>query len=95
VLKIDRAFVSAVHRDQEAASIVTAVIELGRGLGMKTLAEGIETDKEWQYLASQGCQLGQGYYFSKPLPAPELTGKIHAGELVIDGAAPGETITIG
>ncbi|MEX0753731.1 MAG: EAL domain-containing protein [Actinomycetota bacterium] len=94
VLKIDRAFVSAVHRDQEAASIVTAVIELGRGLGMKTLAEGIETENEWQYLAGQGCQLGQGYYFSRPIPADELTEKIRAGELVVDGAAPGETISI-
>ncbi|MEX2274395.1 MAG: EAL domain-containing protein [Actinomycetota bacterium] len=95
ILKIDRAFVSAVHRDPEAASIVTAVIELGRGLGMKTLAEGIETEKEWRYLASQGCLLGQGYYFSRPVPADELTARIRSGELVVDGAAPGETISIG
>ncbi len=83
ILKVDRSFVSRVHEDPEAASIVTAIIELGRGLGMKTLAEGIETEQEWRFLAEHGCQLGQGFYFSRPVPAEEILGKYRSGELVL------------
>ena len=83
ILKVDRSFVSKVHDDPEAASIVTAIIELGRGLGMKTLAEGIETEQEWRFLAEHGCQLGQGFYFSRPVPASEILGRYRSGELVL------------
>jgi diguanylate cyclase (GGDEF)-like protein/PAS domain S-box-containing protein len=83
ILKIDRSFVSRVHDDPEAESIVTAIIELGRGLGMKTLAEGIETEQERSFLADHGCQLGQGYYFSRPIPPEEVTAKCLSGELAV------------
>jgi diguanylate cyclase (GGDEF)-like protein/PAS domain S-box-containing protein len=89
ILKIDRSFVSAAHTDPQAASIVTAIIELGRGLGMKTLAEGIETESEWRFLAAQGCQLGQGFYFSKPVPADEISARIRSGELSVAATARG------
>jgi diguanylate cyclase (GGDEF)-like protein/PAS domain S-box-containing protein len=72
VLKIDRSFVSGLHEDPQSASIVTAFLELARGLGMTTLAEGIETAEELAFLRERGCELGQGYYFSKPVPPEEI-----------------------
>lgn len=72
LLKIDRSFVSGVDRDPEAASIVSAFIELARGLGMITLAEGIETRGELDFLISRECRLGQGFLFSRPVPPEEI-----------------------
>jgi diguanylate cyclase (GGDEF)-like protein/PAS domain S-box-containing protein len=83
VLKIDRSFVSHLDEDPEAAHIVGAFIQLGRGLGMTTLAEGIETEGEWRFLADQGCELGQGYFFSRPVSAAEISARIRAGELTV------------
>jgi diguanylate cyclase (GGDEF)-like protein/PAS domain S-box-containing protein len=82
VLKIDRSFVSRVDADPQAANIVAAFIQLGQGLGMTTLAEGIETAGEWKFLAEQACELGQGFYFSRPVPAEVLSTRFRAGELV-------------
>ncbi len=72
VLKIDRSFVSGVDGDPQAASIATAFIELAVGLGMTTLAEGIETPGELDLLLSRGCEMGQGYLFSRPVPPEEI-----------------------
>ncbi|MGZ8629378.1 MAG: putative bifunctional diguanylate cyclase/phosphodiesterase [Actinomycetota bacterium] len=72
VLKIDRSFVSNVGADEQSASIVGAFLELARGLGMTTLAEGIETAEELGFLRERGCLLGQGYLFSKPVPPEEI-----------------------
>ena len=83
VLKIDRSFVSHLDEDPQAAHIVSAFIQLGRGLGMTTLAEGIETEGEWRFLAEHGCELGQGYFFSRPVPAEEITARLLGGELTI------------
>jgi EAL domain-containing protein (putative c-di-GMP-specific phosphodiesterase class I) len=79
-LKIDRAFVQALgegasrERDLE---IVRAIVDLAARLDVDVVAEGIETDTEWQILRSLGCSLGQGFYFSRPVPpeeiAPQLT----------------------
>jgi diguanylate cyclase (GGDEF)-like protein/PAS domain S-box-containing protein len=82
ILKIDRTFVSGVDDDPQAASIVTAFIELGRGLGMTTLAEGIETEAEWHFLRERGCVLGQGFYFSRPVPAEEIVERHRTGQIV-------------
>jgi diguanylate cyclase (GGDEF)-like protein/PAS domain S-box-containing protein len=82
VLKIDRTFVSCVDADPQAAKIVAAFIQLGQGLGMTTLAEGIETEGEWRFLAEQGCELGQGFYFSRPVPADVLTQRYRSGDLL-------------
>jgi len=72
VLKIDRSFVSGADEDPQAASIVGAFLELARGLGMTTLAEGIETEGELSFLRERGCELGQGYLFAKPVPPEEI-----------------------
>jgi EAL domain-containing protein (putative c-di-GMP-specific phosphodiesterase class I) len=79
VLKIDRSFVAGVDTDPQAARIVTAFIQLGRGLGLTTLAEGIETAGEWRYLTEQGCELGQGFHFSRPVPAEEISRRWRSG----------------
>ena len=80
ILKIDRSFVARVDESPEAASIVTAIIELGRGLHMRTLAEGIETEAEWRFLAEHGCELGQGFYFSRPVPGDEIAARCRVGD---------------
>ncbi|MEO8422635.1 MAG: EAL domain-containing protein [Actinomycetota bacterium] len=72
VLKIDRSFIRDVDTDRDAASMVSAVIALAQNLGMTALAEGIETEAEWMWLADRGCTQGQGYYFSRPVPAAEI-----------------------
>ncbi len=72
LLKVDRSFVSGVDHDPQAASIVSAFIELASGLGMTTLAEGIETRGELDLLVSRGCEMGQGYLFSRPVPPEEI-----------------------
>jgi diguanylate cyclase (GGDEF)-like protein len=71
VLKIDRSFVRDVNVDPHNAAIVTAILAMARQLQIKVVAEGIETSEQQQFLAAHGCELGQGYFFSKPLPAPE------------------------
>jgi EAL domain-containing protein (putative c-di-GMP-specific phosphodiesterase class I) len=72
VLKIDRSFVRNVDEDPQNASIVSAFVELARGLGVTTLAEGIETEGELAFLLARGCVLGQGFYYSKPVPPEEI-----------------------
>jgi len=79
VLKIDRSFVSNVHEDRQAASIVTAFLELASGLDLVTLAEGIETAEELAFLRERGCKLGQGFYFSKPVPPEEIIAYAFGG----------------
>ena len=79
VLKIDRSFVSNVQEDRQAASIVTAFLELASGLDLIALAEGIETPEELAFLRERGCKLGQGYYFSKPVPPEEIIAYAFGG----------------
>jgi diguanylate cyclase (GGDEF)-like protein/PAS domain S-box-containing protein len=83
VLKIDRSLVSQLDTNQKSATIVGAFIQVGHSLGMTTLAEGIETEGEWRFLAEHGCQLGQGYYFSRPVPATVISERFRAGELLL------------
>jgi diguanylate cyclase (GGDEF)-like protein/PAS domain S-box-containing protein len=73
ILKVDRSFVRDIPGDRQAASMVTAMIQMAHGLGMTPLAEGIETEEQWRFLTDVGCTLGQGYYFSKPVPADDIT----------------------
>lgn len=86
VLKIDRSFVSNVESDEQSASIVGAFLDLARGLGMTTLAEGIETPGELGFLRERGCMLGQGFLFSKPVPPEEIIAYAFGG---VPGAAVG------
>jgi diguanylate cyclase (GGDEF)-like protein len=67
-LKIDKSFVMAMERDLDDARIVRSTIELAHNLGLTVVAEGVETIKAWALLAKLGCDEGQGYYISKPMP---------------------------
>jgi EAL domain-containing protein (putative c-di-GMP-specific phosphodiesterase class I) len=71
-IKIDRSFVGAIERRSEAQAIVRAVVGLGRSLGIRTCAEGVETAEELAFLKSEGCDEVQGYYLGRPLPASDL-----------------------
>ncbi|QXI29718.1 putative bifunctional diguanylate cyclase/phosphodiesterase [Pseudomonas vanderleydeniana] len=71
-IKIDKSFVQDLLEDDDDATIVRAIIQLGKSLGMQVIAEGVETVEQEAYIISEGCHEGQGYYYSKPLPAREL-----------------------
>jgi EAL domain-containing protein (putative c-di-GMP-specific phosphodiesterase class I) len=79
ILKIDRSFVRDVPHEHEAASMVRAMVQLADSVGMVPLAEGIETEEQWRFLIEQGCTLGQGFYFSRPVPAEEIAPRVQAG----------------
>jgi EAL domain-containing protein (putative c-di-GMP-specific phosphodiesterase class I) len=68
-LKIDRTFVRDVTTNPEDAAITQAIIQLSHGLGLKVIAEGVETEAQRQLLANQGCDEMQGFLFSPPLDA--------------------------
>jgi diguanylate cyclase (GGDEF)-like protein/PAS domain S-box-containing protein len=90
VLEIDRAFIREVHTDRQSASMVSAIIALAQNLGMQALAEGIETLEEWRFLADRGCPLGQGYVFSRPVPAHEILALVRrSGMRVLPGGLAG------
>jgi diguanylate cyclase (GGDEF)-like protein/PAS domain S-box-containing protein len=78
-LKIDRSFVRDLTTDEDDAGIVTAVIGLGKSLHMRVVAEGVETREQLAMLQEFECPQGQGYYFSRPLPAVEFSHLLEHG----------------
>ncbi|MFA4917690.1 MAG: EAL domain-containing protein [Thermodesulfovibrionales bacterium] len=71
-LKIDISFIREMVKDPDSASIVVAIINMAHTLNLKTIAEGIETEEQWKFLRLVKCDMGQGFYLSKPLPAEEV-----------------------
>ncbi|RHW19715.1 putative bifunctional diguanylate cyclase/phosphodiesterase [Pseudomonas jilinensis] len=71
-IKIDKSFVQDVLVDVDDATIVRAIIHLARSLNMQVIAEGVETREQEAYIIAQGCNEGQGYLYSRPLPASSL-----------------------
>ncbi|MDQ3756832.1 MAG: EAL domain-containing protein [Actinomycetota bacterium] len=81
-LKIDKSFVMNMTRDESDAVIVQSTIDLARNLRLRTVAEGVEDIDSWIQLAGLGCDVAQGYYLSKPVPAAELTTWLRTKEPV-------------
>lgn len=79
-IKIDKSFVQDLLDDDDDATIVRAIIQLGKSLGMQVIAEGVETAEQEAYIISEGCHEGQGYHYSKPLPARELAAYLKQSE---------------
>ena len=71
-LKIDKSFVMNMEHDANDAKIVRSTIDLGHNLGLRVVAEGIESEQAWALLAHMGCDSGQGYFMSRPIPADEF-----------------------
>jgi diguanylate cyclase (GGDEF)-like protein/PAS domain S-box-containing protein len=78
-VKIDRTFVSDLTTEKGDASIVAAVIGMGKSLNMRVLAEGVETREQLEFLQEQGCPQGQGYYFSRPVVAAAFADLLGRG----------------
>lgn len=72
LLKIDRSFVNDMTTKSDDAAIVKAIIDLGNALGLKTLAEGVETMEQFELLKQLGCARGQGYLFGKPMAVEDF-----------------------
>ena len=72
-IKIDRSFISELGASQDCMAIVLAITKLGLSLGIRTTAEGVETEEQRELLRKQGCTEMQGYLFSRPMPASEIT----------------------
>jgi diguanylate cyclase (GGDEF)-like protein len=72
-LKIDRSFVMRLVHDQQDAAIVHSTVDLGRRLGLRVVAEGVETPEAWAQLAAWVCDEAQGYYLGIPMPAADLS----------------------
>ncbi len=72
-IKVDRSFVMNMDEDEDDATIVRSTIDLGRNLGLDVVAEGVENEQVWDRLRALGCTAAQGYYLSRPVPAPELS----------------------
>ena len=68
-IKIDKSFVMRMDRDKDDAVIVGSTIQMAHSLGLKVVAEGVESERIWCELQALGCDYGQGYYFSRPVPA--------------------------
>ncbi|MBF0268312.1 MAG: EAL domain-containing protein [Alphaproteobacteria bacterium] len=77
-LKIDRAFVKDVETNPFTAEIARAIIGLSRGLNLEVVAEGAELAEQVDFLRENGCDMVQGFYFSKPLPVPEFEARLIA-----------------
>ncbi len=80
-IKIDRSFVDRLGKDVESTTIVRAVLGLAGGFELETTAEGIENEEQLAALSADGCQEGQGYLFSKAVPASEVQSLLNGGHL--------------
>ncbi len=82
VLKIDRSFVSGIGQSEEDTAIVQAVIAMAKSLRLTVTAEGIETAEQASVLKSWDCQLGQGYFFARPLTPTGLAALLSKAHIV-------------
>lgn len=91
VLKIDRSFVMRMSEGEQPLQIVRTIVELARVLGMDVVAEGIETHQQYEMLRELGCRFGQGYLFSRPVPAEMVSEMLRLPGRVLPEPAAGLT----
>ena len=89
VLKIDRSFIADMSRSPDAAALIHTLVELGRTLGLVTLAEGIETPEQLDTLRGERCDQGQGFLFSGPVEASEIAWLLESARNGHSVLAPG------
>ena len=80
VLKIDRSFVSELHHNEADIKLIRAIISIARDLSLQTVAEGVESEVQLEILQELGCTLGQGYHFSRPVPAARMGELLHGSK---------------
>ena len=71
-VKIDRSFMNGIESDEKLQKVVKAIIQIGKNLGMTVVAEGIETERQWNVLRHTECDVIQGFLFSQPLEADDI-----------------------
>ena len=76
VLKVDREFINNITKENEESHIFKFVTQVAHTLGLKVIAEGVETKEQLEFLQKNGCDIAQGYYFSKPMPCDEINAVI-------------------
>ncbi|MBP6801985.1 MAG: EAL domain-containing protein, partial [Zoogloea sp.] len=83
VLKIDKSFVSELHRNQDDVTLISAIVSIARDMSLITIAEGIESAEQQHILHELGCNIGQGYHFSRPVVAGEMAKLISPRTLTL------------
>jgi diguanylate cyclase (GGDEF)-like protein len=86
-LKIDRAFITDITKSSKDAMIAIAVIAMGHSLGLRVVAEGVETEEQLDYLRRHHCDEIQGYFFSRPVPAADFEAMLRAGKRLAPASA--------
>jgi EAL domain-containing protein (putative c-di-GMP-specific phosphodiesterase class I) len=86
-LKIDRSFVHGADRDLAARAIVDASLAMARQLGLKSVAEGVEVLTDWHQMRAMGCDIAQGFFIARPMPADQFDAWLvgwnqHLGALI-------------
>jgi EAL domain-containing protein (putative c-di-GMP-specific phosphodiesterase class I) len=91
ILKVDRSFIDSITEHGRTPAIVRGLLDLGRTLGLRTVAEGIEHAHQLDLLREEGCDLGQGYLFARPLSAADAEELVSRGDL---GAWPAASVAV-
>ncbi len=86
-IKIDRSFIIGRHDQPDGEKIVSAIVGLGKSLGLPTTGEGIETKENADWLLEIGCTFGQGWHFGRPVPADKVGELLAAAATIDDGEA--------
>jgi EAL domain-containing protein (putative c-di-GMP-specific phosphodiesterase class I) len=77
-LKVDQSFIRIMNKDPRSLELVRSIVGLGKNLNMNVIAEGVENPEEARLLRSMGCDMAQGYFYSKPMPEAEVIKKLNA-----------------
>lgn len=88
-MKVDRSFVSRMNEAPTNAEIVRTIVVLAHNLGLEVIAEGVETAEDVERLTALGCEYGQGYFYSRPLPAERATEALSRLFLPVDAESDG------